>query len=126
VQTNWGEPQRPGIAGCYGYFPIIYASGSLKLTGNGYGQGILLVNGDLDIAGKFEWYGIVVVRDDLKKSVGTVKIQGALYAANANLSDPTFIAGNQDIFYSKCAIESALRGSAILTRVNQRAWSQVY
>lgn len=125
---NWGEPLRPGsVAGCYGYFPIIYSSGSLHLNGNGRGQGILLVNGDLEINGKFEFTGIVVVRDDLSKSNGTAKIQGAVFAANLTLTDPlSWMTGNQDVFYSKCAVESALAGSAILVRVTQRHWSQMF
>ncbi|MEO7966696.1 MAG: hypothetical protein ABIT38_22585, partial [Gemmatimonadaceae bacterium] len=124
---NWGEPYRPGtIAGCYGYYPIIYSASSLKLNGNGYGQGILLVNGDFEINGKFEWYGLVIVRDDITKGNGTAQIMGAVYSANLNLADPTnFIAGNQDVLYSKCAVESALRGSSILVRVKERHWSQV-
>jgi hypothetical protein len=28
--------------------------------------------------------------------------------------------------YSKCAVESALRGSAILIRVRDRAWAQLF
>lgn len=125
---NWGEPKRPGaVVGCYGYYPIIYAQGSLKLNGNGYGQGILLVNGDLEINGGFEFYGIVIVRDDITKGNGTAKIQGAVFAANLDLADPlSWMTGNQDIFYSKCAVESALSGSAILVRVAQRHWAQVF
>lgn len=126
---NWGEPFRPGtVAGCYGYFPIIYASGTLKLNGDGYGQGILLVNGDFEINGKFEFYGIVIVRDDITKGNGTAKIQGAVFAANLDLADPMsgWITGNQDVLYSKCAVESALAGSAILVRVSQRHWAQVF
>ena len=125
---NWGEPYRVAgsIAGCYGWYPIIYASGSLKLNGNGYGQGILLVNGDFEINGKFEWYGLVIVRDDLTKGNGTASIHGAVYSANLNLADPlNFVVGNQDVLYSKCAVESALRGSAILVRVKERHWSQL-
>jgi len=124
---NWGEPLRPGIAGCYGYWPIVYVNGSLHINGNGYGQGILLVNGDLKINGKFEYYGLVVVRDDVDKGNGTSKIHGALYAANATLDDPlSWINGNQDVMYSKCAVESALAGSAILVRVKERHWAQVF
>jgi len=125
---NWGEPFRPGaVIGCYGYFPIIYASGSLHLNGNGYGQGILLVNGDFEINGQFEFYGIVIVRDDITKGNGTAKIQGAVFAANLTLDDPlSWMTGNQDVFYSKCAVESALAGSAILVRVTQRHWAQVF
>ncbi|MEO7963206.1 MAG: hypothetical protein ABIT38_04770, partial [Gemmatimonadaceae bacterium] len=75
---------------------------------------------------KFEWYGLVIVRDDITKGNGTAKIMGAIYSANLNLADPqNFIAGNQDVLYSKCAVESALRGSSILVRVKERHWSQV-
>jgi hypothetical protein len=125
---NWGEPNRPGnVAGCYGYFPIIYVDGSLKLNGPGRGQGILLVNGDLEINGTFDFYGIVVVRQDITKGNGTAKIQGAVFAANADLSPQNvWMAGNKDVWFSKCAVESALAGSAILVRVTQRHWAQVF
>lgn len=128
---NWGEPYRPPTAGvvlgCKGYYPIIYSASSLKLNGNGYGQGILLVNGDLEINGKFEWFGLVVVRDDINKGNGNALIMGAVYAANLTANDPlSWFTGNQDVFYSKCAIESALRGSAILTRARERHWAQIF
>ena len=126
-QFNWGEPFRPGaVAGCYGYYPIIYADGSLKINGNGRGQGILLVNGDLEINGTFEFYGVVVVRDDINKGNGDATIYGAVYAANVDLSGINLINGNKTVNYSKCAVESALRGSAILVRVKERGWSQIF
>jgi hypothetical protein len=124
---NWGEPNRPGIIGCYGYFPIIYASGSLHLNGNGRGQGILLVNGDLEINGLLEFTGIVIVRDDILKSNGTADIRGAVFAANMTAGDPlSWMTGDQDVQYSNCAVQSALQGSAILVRVLQRHWAQVF
>jgi hypothetical protein len=124
---NWGEPSRPGsVAGCYNYFPIIYASGDLKINGNGRGQGILLVNGDLEINGTFEFYGLVVVRDDINKGNGDAKIVGAVYAANVNLGDPSVFNGNKDVYYSNCAVQSVLQGSAILVRVKERGWTQIF
>jgi hypothetical protein len=124
---NWGEPSRPGsVVGCYGYYPIIYSSGDLHINSNGRGQGILLVNGDLDINGTFEFYGLVVVRDDISKGNGNALIQGAVYAANVNLGDPSLFNGNKDMYYSACAVESALRGSAILVRVKERGWTQIF
>ncbi len=126
-QSNWGEPFRPGVAGCYGYFPIIYVDGDLHINGDGRGQGILLVNGDLEVNGLLEFYGIVIVRDDVLKSNGTAKITGAVFAANMTLADPlSWLTGNQDVQYSKCAVESALAGSAILVRVTQRHWAQIF
>jgi hypothetical protein len=126
-QFNWGEPNRPGtVVGCYGYYPIIYSSGSLKVNGNGRGQGILLVNGDLEINGTFEFYGVVVVRDDITKGNGNATIYGAVFAANVDLDDANVINGNKTVLYSRCAVESALRGSAILVRVRERGWSQIF
>jgi hypothetical protein len=128
LSNNWGEPFRPGtVIGCYGYFPIIYVDGDLHMNGDGRGQGILLVNGDLEINGLFEFYGIVIVRDDIMKSNGTASITGAVFAANLTLADPlSWMTGNQDVLYSKCAVESALAGSAILVRVTQRHWAQIF
>ena len=128
ISSNWGEPYRPGtVAGCYGYFPIIYVDGDLHLNGDGRGQGILLVNGDLEVNGLLDFYGIVIVRDDFMKSNGTASITGAVFAANLTLADPlSWMTGNQDVFYSKCAVESALQGSAILVRATQRHWAQIY
>jgi hypothetical protein len=124
---NWGEPDRPGaVAGCYKYYPIIYVDGSIKINGNGRGQGILLINGDLEINGTFEFYGVVVVRDDITKGNGDAKIFGAVYAANVDLNGISIVNGNKSVFYSKCAVESALRGSAILVRVKERGWTQIF
>lgn len=123
---NWGEPLRPGIVGCYGYYPIVYIDGSVRINSNGRGQGILLVNGDLKINGNFQFYGLVVVRDDIDMGNGTAQVHGAIYAANSLIDDPlNNINGNLTVQYSKCAVESVLAGSAILVRAKERHWVQV-
>lgn len=125
--SNWGEPHRPGtVEGCYDRFPIIYSNSTLHLNSKGRGQGILIVNGDLKLNGKFEFYGIVIVRDNVDKGNGTATIHGAVFARNADFGDGSIWSGTQDVFYSRCAIENALRGSAILTRVKERHWAMVY
>ena len=131
---NWGEPYRVGttVAACKNYFPIVYLDGSVHLNG-GRGQGILMVNGDLDMNGGFEWYGIIIVRNEIKKGNGGAKVVGAVMSASATLvengdggdDDNEFI-GNQNIFYSKCAVQSALSGSAPLVYVKERSWAQMF
>jgi hypothetical protein len=129
-QTNWGEPFRGGngyTASCTAYYPIIYVNGDLQLNGKGRGQGILLVNGNLKINGTFDFDGLIVVRDDIDKGNGSATIHGAVMARNATFADGgSIINGNQTVKYSKCAVESALRGSAILVRARDRSWMQVY
>ncbi len=55
-KSNWGEPRRSSdsqMESCRRYFPIVYARGTrLGIAGGGRGQGILLVEGDLDISGR--------------------------------------------------------------------------
>ena len=69
----------------------------------------------------------MVVRDDVTKGNGTALIHGALYAANLTLDTSlSWVTGNQDVLYSQCAVQSALEGSAILVRVTERGWAQVY
>lgn len=128
---NWGEPLRASgggntyIAGCKDYFPIMYASGSVTLS-KGRGQGILLVNGDVRLTGNFQWYGLIIARDDIVKGNGTFDMWGSVMSRNADVTDPNSITGNSNFQWSKCAVESALRGSAILTRTRERSWAQIY
>ena len=134
--NNWGEPHRPGylsgllgvttvVEECSNRFPIIYVDGDLHLRSNGRGQGILLINGSLELNGKFEFYGIIIARENINKGNGSAQVYGAVYARDVQLQD-SFFAGTQEINYSSCAIENALRGSAVLVRVGQRHWSQMY
>lgn len=125
---NWGEPLRGSgtVASCTGYFPIIYVDGDLHLNGRGRGQGILLVNGDLELNGTFDFTGLVIARDDIERGTGTATITGAVMARNASIGDGSFWAGTQDVQYSRCAVESALRGSAMLVRARDRSWMQVF
>lgn len=124
--SNWGEPYRSGsyTAGCTSYYPIVYAANNLKMTG-GRGQGVLLVNGNLDVTGNFYYVGLIVVTGNIKIS-GTSVFRGALLA-QGNIDSE----GNTDVAYSACAISNALGGSAgsgapAVSRVAKRGWVQNY
>jgi hypothetical protein len=126
---NWGEPWRSGpkyIDACKNYFPILYSDTSLNLTGNGRGQGILLVKGDLVVNGTFEWYGLVIVTDDIQKGNGNAMINGAIMARNDNSLDRTDASGSVSYKYSSCSIEHAMRGSAQVVQAKERAWAELY
>lgn len=128
--TNWGEPYRApaagAVVGCQSYFPIIWAKQSLHLN-QGRGQGILLVEGDFQVNGKFEWDGLIIVKDDFDKGNGNPQISGAVMARNADLTDGgSLFQGNSTFQYSKCALEMALRGSARLVPAKDRAWAEMW
>ena len=135
-QGNWGEPMRPdtyenSMSGalqpnCYNYFPIIYAPSGLSLSGNGRGQGILLINGNLEINGTFDWYGVIVVTNDIIRGNGSARVMGTVMARNETIADASTIAGNTSYRYSACSVARALQGSAQVVQAMERAWTELY
>lgn len=122
---NWGEPLRPAtIAQCVNYFPIIFVDGDAHLS-NGRGQGILMVNGDLELTGGFEFAGVAVVRGRLKSVGNGNKVTGGVLAANVEL-DNTQVLGNATLRFSRCAIEKAQQASAPGAQFRSRGWLQVF
>lgn len=127
VQNNWGEPLDK-LHPCFNYFPVIYKKGDLAISGAGDGQGILLVEGNLQVQGTIDFYGPVIVTGGVNiRGTGTddVKFYGGVIAQDITLDDSK-ISGNAEVNYSSCAIRRALRGSALMGPLNERAWVQLY
>ena len=121
---NWGEPRRPAaVAGCAGYYPIIYAAGNLRISG-GVGQGLLLVAGDLEISGGAEFYGLVVVRGTLRMTGTGGHVVGGVEAGAADLA-PGGAASSTGITYSSCALSRVFRQIPGLRRVRERSWAEL-
>jgi hypothetical protein len=124
-QTNWGDVNRLLPKGvCESYFPIIYYPGNAKLTG-GTGQGILLVEGDLEVQGQFRFYGPVIVRGRLKTAGTGGHFNGAVMAANVDLEENSVL-GNAVVNYSSCAVATAVRQAGRARPVVQRSWAELY
>ncbi|HEX4814948.1 MAG TPA: hypothetical protein VFV66_19575 [Nonomuraea sp.] len=128
--NNWGEPRRAPDAyvnQCTGYFPIIYASGSsLKMSSGSRGQGLLLVEGDLEIVGGFEFSGLIVAKGGIKINGNGNKVTGALLAQDVAIDDENSISGNTTLQFSSCALNKAIKGSAFGEPLANRSWVQLY
>lgn len=122
--TNWGDPNHVGGGACTSYYPIIYYPGNANLTG-GTGQGILLVEGDLSVAGLFKFYGPVIVRGRLKTAGTGGHFSGAVMAANVDLEENTLL-GNAVVNYSACAVEKAVQAAGRAKPVIQRGWTEMF
>jgi hypothetical protein len=130
-RLNWGCPHQ--IADCNedgdeDYYPVIAIRnpGTAINPGDGFGQGILIVEGDLHLNSKFRFNGIVIVQGDLQVN-GNAQIQGALVALGDVLlqpgspgsdgnSDGATLNGNALVRYNSCNIAKAidsLRNSGI-------------
>jgi hypothetical protein len=98
---TWGSVTAPAI---------VYANGNVKFNGNIEGWGILVVQGDLQLAGTFKFHGLVVAYNDViidvQFATGTPDIIGALLEAGPSGSD-FIMKGNSNISYSKDALDKA-------------------
>ena len=121
--NNWGSPLTPAAA-CGGYFPIVWVEGNLAINGV-QGQGVLLVNGDLDVQGGFEFFGPVLVKGRLSTQGTGGHFNGGVIAANVDLEQNTVL-GNAVISYSSCALAKALTNSAPAAPLRSRSWANLY
>jgi hypothetical protein len=121
--TNWGDtlPTAP----CGSYFPLIYHGGNLTLqSGAGFGQGVLLVEGSLDLRGGFLFYGIIIVQGSFETTGAGNRIIGAVMASNS-LTDAQGYVGASEITYSRCAVQRSILNNASLSRarpIAERSW----
>jgi hypothetical protein len=125
--ANWGDPGRAATPGvCESYFPVVYAPGDVSVNGD-MGQGILLVNGNLNIQGGFVFYGQVIVRGNVKLTGTGNHIYGGIMAAAVyDSTSSSQLAGNSSIHYSKCALTSVFLSSVTGTRAPQRSWIELF
>jgi len=131
---NWGDPQNPSAA-CGNYFPLIYLTGPANIAATGMGQGILMVDGDLEVRGGFEFRGLVLVRGQFSavgSGVNIPRIVGSVIAfggAEVGESDDTsYIMGAATVQYSSCAVLRTLeniRELSWLEPLRERGWTDL-
>lgn len=121
--NNWGDPLNPGAA-CGTYFPIIHINGLARIQSAGVGQGILLVEGDVDLRGSFVFHGIILSKGRFQTQGSGHRIMGGVMAQNADL-DLEKLVGASIVQNSSCAVNRALLLNDALTRVRplgERSW----
>lgn len=105
---NWGAPGDP-LGPCGTYFPLVAGDGDLTLVG-GEGQGVLVVDGDLEIRGDARYAGIVLVR-------GRLVLGDSAFITGFALADRgATLGGNARLEASACAALQALARSEDLQR----------
>lgn len=123
VRDNWGDPENP-MGACGNHFPIIYASGDLRIAASDPGQGILLVEGNLEVSGGHEFFGPVIVKGTLTTTGTGGHFIGGTIAANVSLESSTVL-GDAIVQYSACTVKRAVLNNSSLTRarpLENRSW----
>jgi len=86
------------------------------------------VDGDLKVTGRFDFYGIVIVKGTLETAGGGntgSHFRGAVMAANAFFDDSKVI-GNAVVNYSSCTIQRALNSAGTGAMLRSRGWLYSY
>ena len=97
--------------------------GELRLN-NVDGYGILLVEGDLQLAGNINWNGIIIVTGTITSTGGgsnAKNILGQIYSGSSSLGDST-ISGSVVIGYHSCNVKKALSSQPL----KMADWKQNY
>jgi hypothetical protein len=103
--------------------PIItYFDGNVQFTGGAKGAGVMIIDGNLDIASSFDFAGIILVGAcgpcwGEVKGVGDANILGALVVGNA-LDATAVFSGTASFWYSCQAIDLATEAIANLSVVD--------
>lgn len=90
-------------------FADVGPSGVFKITANGsVGSGVLVVDGDLEVTGGLEFYGLIIVRGTVKflgGGSGGVNVIGGILAGSSvtNVGQTTTVGGSVAVTYSSCA-----------------------
>ena len=120
---NWGDPMNP-LGPCGSYFPIIHISGDASIQSGSRGQGILLVDGNLDLRGNFIFHGIVIVQGNFETQGSGNRIFGAVMANNADFENQSIVGGSV-VQWSSCAVQNTLMNISSLMRaelLGERSW----
>jgi hypothetical protein len=99
-------PTPPGSPGGNWTTQTTYVPGSLQITGNSVGSGILVVDGDLDIHGGLQFYGLILVRGVVSFTGGgsqSTNIYGAVLAGQESRVDTT-LGGSANIQFDYCSL----------------------
>jgi hypothetical protein len=105
---NWGTPvvtgqDNPSSCSVSNIVHYNMNGNEIRLTGDSSGCGILLVEGNLDCHGGFNWYGVVIVSGSITMTGGGNKnITGAVIAGSSTQAD--LVGGNTSIVYCSAAI----------------------
>jgi hypothetical protein len=115
----WGTAATPRIT---------RINGNAQLSGNIEGYGVLIVDGVLDIAGTFTFNGLVIARGDIQVQIsGNAGIYGSLMLGESLTYDPLAeldVRGNATIRFNSCNLNPADGWVSLPKKAKLVAWHE--
>jgi hypothetical protein len=130
--ANWGDPIDTASS-CASRAPVVFASGDLTIDG-GRGQGVLLVDGHLSIAGPFTYSGQIVARHGIETLTDNITISGIVYAwrattnavASRSTSSDVVLSHTTTLRYSGCDAQHGVASWQQPRHLRERAWAELF
>ena len=122
-RLSWGEPLHgpTAVARCTGDFPVIHirGAGTTTLFGPARFQGTLIVDGSLDLFGRIDAAGLILVNGPVQtRAFGSLVLDGALVSRGTGA---TLAAGSR-VRRSRCALDRAAAAVSRPSPLARRAW----
>lgn len=116
-------------------YPVVYGGDGRDFTvdGNDDGRGLLVVRGDLDMNGSFEWNGTILVGGHIISDGNQTITGGLVTGLNATLDPPEDPGegsidlgnGNKLFQFHTCEIQKAARSAGSLVQLDH-TWSEIF
>jgi hypothetical protein len=120
-----GEPLRGSgsVAECANEWSarIITNAHPAHLTGSSRHQGVLLIDGDVELTGSLEVDGLLVVRGALDASLGTLTVHGAVLIRDESGHGSRLGIASR-VRYSRCALRRALSAVGAPAAITTGGW----
>ncbi len=106
---------------------IVHAIGDLTLVG-GVGQGVLIVDGRLTLAGPVSFAGIVLARGGITASVAGAEVSGTMRSGPNGIGQQAALDVTHQFTFrpSVCITQTVLRSAVIPRPVSGRPWAEIY
>ncbi|MBI2997197.1 MAG: hypothetical protein HYY46_01860 [Deltaproteobacteria bacterium] len=116
---SWGTSASPRIT---------RINGNADISGTIDGYGVLIVDGALDISGNFTFNGLVIARGDIQVQInGNAGINGSLMLGESITYDPQVeldVRGNAHVRFSSCNLNAANGWVTLPKQAKLVAWNE--
>jgi hypothetical protein len=118
---TWGTSDAPVVT---------QINGDAQIQGTVEGYGVLIIDGALDVAGNFTFHGLVIARGDIEVQFsGNAGIYGSLMIDESITQDAGYefdVRGNANIQYDSCALAAADSWVTLPKAAKLIAWQEKF
>lgn len=103
----------------------VHVRGDTVVAGGTF-DGVMVVDGSLQLAGAWTVHGLVVVRGAVNAATGSIALTGALMSYAPASASPAADLGAGTLVWSPCTVQRAFRRLLHARPARQRSWAELF